>query len=64
MPLPDLLARPVLRTLFKYRLASFPPPELDHLQFLCAVDGSRWKQEVGWEPRHSMRETIRSVETE
>jgi UDP-glucose 4-epimerase len=61
---PDLVARPLLRTLFKYRLAGFPPPELDHLQFLCAVDGSRWRQETGWAPRFSMRETIRSVEAE
>jgi len=61
IPFPHLLARPLLDILFKYRLASFPPPELDHIQFLCAVDGSRWVKDVGWRPRYSMRETIRSV---
>ncbi len=61
IPFPHLLARPLLEVLFKYRLASFPPPELDHIQFLCAVDGSRWVKDVGWKPRYSMRETIRSV---
>ncbi len=61
MPLPHLVAKPLLRTLFKYRLASYPPEELDHIQFLCMVDGSRWQQETGWKPRFSMRETIRSV---
>jgi len=61
IPFPHLLARPLLDILFKYRLASFPPPELDHIQFLCAVDGSRWVKDVGWKPRYSMRETIRSV---
>ena len=61
IPVPHLIARPLLELLFKYHLASFPPPELDHIQFLCAVDGSRWAKDVGWKPRYSMRETIRSV---
>jgi UDP-glucose 4-epimerase len=61
LPVPHVLARSALGMLFKYRLASFPPPELDHIQFLCAVDGSRWASDVGWKPQHSMRETIRSV---
>jgi UDP-glucose 4-epimerase len=61
IPVPRPLAKPLLRAMFKYRLASFPPPELDHIQFLCAVDGSRWEKDVGWVPRYSMRETIRSV---
>jgi UDP-glucose 4-epimerase len=61
IPIPHLIARPALQFLFRYHLASFPPPELDHIQFLCAVDGSRWAKEVGCKPRYSMRETIRSV---
>jgi UDP-glucose 4-epimerase len=61
VPVPHPLARGLLGLLFKYRLAGFPPPELDHIQFLCAVDGSRWAKDVGWTPEYSMRETIRSV---
>ncbi len=61
LSVPHPLARPLLRALFKYRLASFPPEELDHIQFLCMVDGQRWAGETGWLPAHSMRETIRSV---
>jgi UDP-glucose 4-epimerase len=63
-PVPSPLARQALGLLFKYRIASFPPPELDHIQFLCAVDGSRWAKDVNWKPRYNMRETIRSVEAE
>lgn len=59
--MPHPIARPLLSTLFRYRLASFPPEELDHIQFLCAVDGSRWAQEADWKPKHTMRETIRAV---
>jgi UDP-glucose 4-epimerase len=61
LPVPHPVARPLLGVLFKYRIANFPPPELDHIQFLCNVDGSRWHKDVAWMPRHSMRDTIRSV---
>jgi UDP-glucose 4-epimerase len=64
IPVPHMLARPALGLLFRYRLASFPPPELDHIQFLCNVDGSAWVRDVHWSPRFSMRETIHSVDGE
>jgi UDP-glucose 4-epimerase len=61
IPVPHLLARPLLDKLFQYRLAGFPPPELDHLQFLCTVDGSRAERDLGFRPAYTMRETIRGV---
>jgi UDP-glucose 4-epimerase len=61
LPVPHFLLRPTLRRLFRAGLISFPAGELDHLQYLCVVDGSRAAKEMGWAPRHSMRETIRSV---
>jgi UDP-glucose 4-epimerase len=64
IPVPHVIARPLLGLLFRYRLAEFPPPELDHIQFLCNVDGSAWVRDVTWEPRYSMRDTIHSVDGE
>ena len=61
IPVPHVVARPLLSTLFRYRLANYPPEELDHIQFLCMVDGTRWAGETRWQPRHSMKDTIRSV---
>jgi UDP-glucose 4-epimerase len=61
IPVPHLLARPLLDKLFQYRLAGFPSAELDHLQFLCTVDGSRAEKELGYRPSFTLRETIRSV---
>jgi UDP-glucose 4-epimerase len=61
VPVPDFLLRPALRRLFQAGVVSFPPEELDHLQYLCVVDGSRAARELGWAPRFSLRETIRSV---
>ncbi|HEU4384611.1 MAG TPA: SDR family oxidoreductase [Anaeromyxobacteraceae bacterium] len=61
VPVPHFLVRPLLSRLFEARLSSFPPGEVDHLQYLCAVDGSRAVRDLGWAPRYSLRETIRSV---
>jgi len=61
IPVPHLLARPLLTRLFQYRLAGFPSAELDHLQFLCTVDGSRAERDLGFRPAYTLRETIRSV---
>ncbi len=61
VPVPHPLVRPLVRRLFEARLSSFPPGEVDYIQYLCAVDGSRFARDTGWTPRHSLRETIRSV---
>lgn len=61
IPIPHLLIRPLVRQLFEARLTSFPPEEIDHIQYLCVVDGTRATRELGWVPRASLRETIRSV---
>jgi UDP-glucose 4-epimerase len=61
VPVPHFLVRTLLRRAFDARLTSFPPEEVDHLQYLCAVDGSRAARDLEYAPRHSLRETIRSV---
>jgi UDP-glucose 4-epimerase len=61
IPVPHLLVRPLVRRLFDARLTSFPPEEVDHIQYLCVVDGSRFVREAGWAPHYSLSETIRSV---
>jgi UDP-glucose 4-epimerase len=61
VPVPHFLVRPLVKRLFDARLSSFPPGEIDHIQYLCAVDGSRFARELGFAPRHSLRETVRSV---
>ena len=61
VPLPHPIVRAVVRRAFEARLSSFPPEEVDHIQYLCVVDGSRFAREAGWTPAFSLRETIRSV---
>lgn len=59
---PHPLVRPLVRRAFEAHLTGFPPEEVDHIQYLCVVDGSRFVREAGWSPSRTMRETIRSVE--
>ena len=61
IPVPHPVARPLLGMLFKYRLANFPPPELDHIQFLCDVDGSRWAEgdRLAAPPLHARDDSLR-----
>jgi UDP-glucose 4-epimerase len=61
IPVPQLLLRAAMKRLFRAGLSSFPAGELDHLQDLCVVDGVRAAREMGWSPRFTLRETIRSV---
>lgn len=61
VPVPHPLVRPIVRRAFEARLSGFPPEEVDHVQYLCVVDGSRFAREAGWAPAFSLKETIRSV---
>jgi UDP-glucose 4-epimerase len=61
IPVPHIFARPLLSRLFALHLASFPTPELDYLQWGCTVDGSRFVKDVGFNPKHGLKDTIHSV---
>jgi UDP-glucose 4-epimerase len=61
-PIPHPVARPVLGALWRFGATSFPVPELDFIRYVCMVDGSRARTELGFRPRFSLKETIRAVE--
>jgi UDP-glucose 4-epimerase len=58
---PGPLMRGVMGSLWSSRAASFPSPELDHLRYVCMVDDTRARKELGFSPRYSMQETLRAV---
>ena len=41
LPVPHPFARGLLNVLWKSRFTSFPVPELDHIRYVCMVDGRR-----------------------
>jgi UDP-glucose 4-epimerase len=59
---PYSLARIVLRRLWALRLTTFPPPELDHIRYVCMVDDRRARDVLGFTPQVSLEQTVRSVD--
>jgi UDP-glucose 4-epimerase len=64
VPIPHPLAKPLWRAAWRLGMNSFPVDEFDFIRFVCMVDGSRASRELGFRPRHSIRETIRAVYNE
>lgn len=60
VPLPRILLRPLAETLWTSRLGDFPPGMVDFLKFLCVGDLRRMRDELGFEPRLNIRDTVRS----
>lgn len=61
LPFPAPIGEPLLRALWRWKLTSFPPPEVDYIRFQHTVDGALAKRVLGFEPRHTMEETIRHL---
>ncbi len=61
LPMPAPIAKRLLGLLWRFRLASFPAPEIDFLHHVCTVDGSRAREVLGFEPRYNLRDTVQSM---
>jgi UDP-glucose 4-epimerase len=55
---PFSLGKMVLRRLWSLRLTTFPPPELDHIRYVCMVDDRRARRVLGFSPGQSIEETV------
>ncbi|MFN3202198.1 MAG: SDR family oxidoreductase [Bradymonadia bacterium] len=56
--MPHTAARAMLERMWSLRLTSFPAPELDHLRYVCMVDDSRARDQLGHVPEWSLEETL------
>jgi UDP-glucose 4-epimerase len=61
LPVPHPVARPLLSALWRFGATSFPVPELDFIRYVCMASGERARRELGFVPRHTLKETIRAV---
>ncbi len=62
LPVLHPFAKSLLELLWRWRFTSFPVPELDHIRYVCMVDGSRATRELGFHARRGLKETIQAVE--
>ena len=63
-PVPHVVAKPLWSLAFRLGMSTFPVPQWDFIRYVCMVDGTRATTELGYRPRHSLRETIRAVDAE
>ncbi|MBI5508135.1 MAG: SDR family oxidoreductase [Deltaproteobacteria bacterium] len=64
IPVPAPIARALLERAWKYRLTSFPAPELDHIRYNTVLDTSRAKEVLGIEPERSLYEILEPFRAE
>jgi len=64
LPLPHPLARMALERLFRLRMTSFPPPELDFIRYVCMVDDSRAREVLGYAHDFGIEETLQAIDQE
>ena len=61
LPIPFSLGNAMMKRLWSMHLTSFPPPELDHIRYVCMVDDKRAREVLGFKPAQTIEETILSV---
>jgi hypothetical protein len=61
LPLPEIVARPLIARLFRFGVFPFPPGSIDYIKYPCTISGERFVSETGLRPRFSLKETFRSI---
>ncbi|MBK8173054.1 MAG: NAD-dependent epimerase/dehydratase family protein [Sandaracinaceae bacterium] len=64
IPVPSSLAVPALSRMWRFRMTSFPTPELDHIRYVCMVDDARAREVLGYAPMRGIEETVFSVDAD
>ena len=62
--IPYSLAKSGLTGLFQFGMTHFPAAELDFIRFVCMVDDTAARQQLGYEPAHDLRDTLLAVDEE
>jgi len=61
LPIPHFCPRSLMKLLWLTGSSPIEGPEMDHLRFISMVDDSRIRKELGFSPKYSIKESIRSV---
>lgn len=63
-PVPHGVAKFAVDRLFRWRVTSFPAPELDFIRYVCMVDDSRARSELGYRPQATLEDALFAVDEE
>jgi UDP-glucose 4-epimerase len=64
LPVPHSIAKMGVERLWRYRMTSFPAPELDFIRYVCMVEDSRARAVLGYSPKFDLEPTVRAVDEE
>jgi UDP-glucose 4-epimerase len=64
VPVPHGVAKFAVDRLFRWRVTSFPAPELDFIRYVCMVDDSRARRELGYAPEANLEAALHAVDEE
>ena len=61
LPLPEIAVRSAISTLFRWGFYAFPPRAIDFAKYQCTLDGTRFREATGFEPRFALAEIFAAV---
>jgi len=61
---PHTVARLGVERLFRWRVTSFPAPELDFIRYVCMIDDARARKDLGYAPLNGLVATLCAVDEE
>jgi UDP-glucose 4-epimerase len=61
LPIPGPLFAAALARASALRMTSIDPGELAFLRYSCLIDGKRARDELGYQPRHTLRQTLEDL---
>jgi UDP-glucose 4-epimerase len=64
VPVPATLGKMMLKRMWTLHLTNFPAPEIDHIRYVCMVDDRRAREIMGFAPKKTIEETVRSVDAD
>lgn len=62
LPVPHFMFRAALSRMFEVRATSFPAAELDFIRYVCMVDDSRARSELGFFHSRDLADTVRAID--
>ena len=59
--MPESVVRRLLEAGWSLKLSNWPVPEVDHIKYVCMVDDSRAREQLGFSHSHSIDDIVREV---